>query len=312
MTNRNAVAEPPANATAERTSSTAARVPEGYPAERRRVQFDWSDTPLHWVPDDAFSTHVMNVLHLLLPTGERWFVEVVNKATPLVDDATLLEAIRPFVRQEAWHAYAHQEVLRHLDSQGLDATPFTDRLDRYFRAVLSEHPRLPSFLQGWWLNRRLAIVAAIEHFTCVLGMWILENEELERIGADPTMLDLLRWHGAEEVEHRALVWDVHDHVGGSHLQRVTAMMEVAVMLSLRWYQAAKFLMQHDPTLHGEKPTLRRWLRAAREKRLPSPSLLYGAVPRYMRRSHHPSQEATTAWALRYLERSPAASVAQRD
>jgi len=299
-------------ATEARPQQKAPAVPEGYPAARRRVQFDWESTPLHWVPDDAFSTHVMNVLHLLLPTGERWFVEVVNKATPQVRDPELLAAIKPFVRQEAWHAYAHQEVLKHLAAQGLDAKPFTERLDRYFRAVLSDHPRLPAFLQPWWLNRRLAVVAAIEHFTCVLGKWILENEELERIGADASMLDLLRWHGAEEVEHRALVWDVHDELSGSHLQRVTAMLEVAVMLSLRWYQAARFLMLNDPTLHGEKPTLRRWLRAAREKRLPSPGLLYGAVPRYMRRRHHPSQEATTAWALQYLRRSPAASVAQID
>ena len=44
---------------------------DGYPAYRRKVRFDWSDTPLHWVPDDPFATHMMNVLHLVLPEGER-------------------------------------------------------------------------------------------------------------------------------------------------------------------------------------------------------------------------------------------------
>ena len=42
---------------------------DGHPQYRRMVRFDWSDTPLHWVPDDPFSTHMMNVLHLLLPKG---------------------------------------------------------------------------------------------------------------------------------------------------------------------------------------------------------------------------------------------------
>ena len=34
---------------------------DGHPAYRRMVRFDWSDTPLHWVPDDPFATHMMNV-----------------------------------------------------------------------------------------------------------------------------------------------------------------------------------------------------------------------------------------------------------
>lgn len=42
---------------------------EGHPRYRRMVRFDWSETPLHWVPDDPFATHMMNVLHLLLPEG---------------------------------------------------------------------------------------------------------------------------------------------------------------------------------------------------------------------------------------------------
>ena len=59
---------------------------DGYPTYRRKVRFDWSDTPLHWVADDPFSTHMMNVLHLLLPAGERWLIRVVNEAEPMVDD----------------------------------------------------------------------------------------------------------------------------------------------------------------------------------------------------------------------------------
>ena len=30
---------------------------DGYPTHRRKVRFDWSNTPLHWVPDDPFVTH---------------------------------------------------------------------------------------------------------------------------------------------------------------------------------------------------------------------------------------------------------------
>jgi len=93
---------------------------DGYPTHRRKLRFDWSNTPLHWVPDDPFSTHMMNVLHLLLPTAERWFVKVVDEAAPMVDDPELKAAIKPFIQQESWHAWAHQVVLDHLAGQGID------------------------------------------------------------------------------------------------------------------------------------------------------------------------------------------------
>ena len=40
----------------------------------RDVPFDWSELPMHWIPGEPFATHLLNVLHLLLPEGERWFV----------------------------------------------------------------------------------------------------------------------------------------------------------------------------------------------------------------------------------------------
>ena len=98
---------------------------DGHPRYRRMVRFDWSDTPLHWVPDDPFATHMMNVLHLLLPEGERHFIKAVLEASSLVDDPELEAAIKPFIQQESWHAWAHQVVLDRLAEQGIDTKPYT-------------------------------------------------------------------------------------------------------------------------------------------------------------------------------------------
>ena len=48
------------------------------------------------------------------------------------------------------------------------------------------------------------------------------TEILQAAGADETMLDLLRWHGAEEVEHRAVAFDVFQHLDGRYHRRVLA------------------------------------------------------------------------------------------
>ncbi len=52
------------------------------PLKARKVSFSWEGTPLHWVPGEPFTSHIMNVLHLLLPEGERWFVHVFQQVLP--------------------------------------------------------------------------------------------------------------------------------------------------------------------------------------------------------------------------------------
>jgi hypothetical protein len=284
---------------------------EGHPIERRKLRFDWSETPVHWIPGDPFSTQVINVLHLLLPTGERWFAASINLAKEDVQDPELVEAIKPFIQQEAWHAWAHSMVLEHLKEQGIDTEAYTDRLERMFQRVLGDHPSWPEFLQPWWTRRRIAAIAAIEHFTAVLGHWALETDAPERYDADPVMTDLLRWHGAEEVEHRSLVFDVHLAIGGKWLQRATTMATTIPSLFGLWIAGANYLLQRDPELEGkQKFTVREYRRAAKEGKLPSLRVLFGGVPRYLMPGYNPIQEFSTQQALDYLARSPGAKSAK--
>jgi predicted metal-dependent hydrolase len=280
---------------------------EGHPIERRMVRFDWSNTPAHWVPGDPFASHVINVLHLLLPAGETWFIEVVNRVRTQIKDRELLEAVKPFIQQESWHAQAHQHVLDALDAQGIDSRPYTAKLEKMFSGLIAaDHPNWPSWLQRWMERRNLAAVAAIEHFTAVLGHWILTHHHLDDSGADSQMLDLLRWHGAEEVEHRALVFDVHRAVGGRWIQRATAMLNVGPSLALWWIAGVRFLIRHDPAWAGPGPRWRDFFRSARTGHVPTLRHIFRLVPNYLRPSYHPSQEFSTELALEYLAKSPAA------
>lgn len=276
----------------------------------RRVVFDWDRTPLNWVPGDAQTTHTINVLHLLLPAGERWFVKVYKQVLDDIRDEKLLEDVKGFMAQESWHSRAHATVLDHLAAQGVDSTPYTRRVEWMFDRLLGDNPlrlrRIPRWLKRRWLLRRLGIVAAVEHFTAVLGVWVLESPALDRAGADPTMLDLLRWHGAEEVEHRHVAFDLFKHLGGTYVGGVLAMIVTAPVLAYLWFQGVRFFMQADPTATRE-PSWRAFRRAGRRGLVPTASLLLAAVPRYMRRDYHPSQEGSTERALAYLADSPAAN-----
>ncbi|MER5883831.1 metal-dependent hydrolase [Streptomyces sp. NPDC001941] len=288
----------------------------------RRVSFDWHATPLHWIPDEPTATHVINVLHLLLPAGERWFVRVFKEALPLVQDPVLLKDVKGFMGQEATHSVQHAHVLDHLAAQRLDTSAYTRHVDFLFERLLGERPPLGAPVPTQeWLRFRLALIAAIEQFTAVLGDWVLRAEGLDRAGADPVMLDLLRWHGAEEVEHRAVAFDMYQHCGGTGLpryaRRVEGMAVTAPVLLWLWVWGAVHLMRHDPRLaeraaaggRRARYSLRDHNRAVARGLLPGWKELGTAVPRYFRRSYHPSQEGSLRRAVAYLASSPAARAA---
>ncbi|AZQ72575.1 MULTISPECIES: metal-dependent hydrolase [Streptomyces] len=281
----------------------------------RRVSFDWQHTPLHWIPDEPTATHVINVLHLLLPAGERWFVKVFKEALPLVRDEALLKDVKGFMGQESTHSVQHSYVLRHLAEQGLDTSPYTRRVDFLFDVLLGDHPPFGLRLsEREWLRFRLSVIAAVEQFTAVLGDWVLRADSLDEAEPDPVMLDLLRWHGAEEVEHRSVAFDMYQHCGGSdparYARRLLGMAITAPMLFYLWGWGAGYLIRHDPWLAGRlRYSLREHNRAVAKGLLPTWRELGSAVPRYARRSYHPSQEGSLRKALDYLATSPAARAA---
>ncbi|MDT0305879.1 metal-dependent hydrolase [Streptomyces sp. DSM 44917] len=276
----------------------------------RDVEFDWSRLPMHWVPGEPLPTHVMNVLHLLLPEGERWFVRTFKQALPLIRDEELREQVLGFIGQEAVHAEAHQGVLEYLLAKDLDPAPFVRQVEYLFRRVLGERPGLPGRRAREHLLERVAMIAAIEHFTAFLGDWILNAEALDRAGADPTMLDLLRWHGAEEVEHRSVAFDLLRHLDPRYLRRVRPMLTAGPVMLLLWVRGTRFLMANDPELPGRaRPTWRGYLDAARRGVLPHLAPLSRSAARYLRADYHPSQEGSTRQAIAYLATSPAARAA---
>ncbi|MFF4696716.1 metal-dependent hydrolase [Streptomyces chattanoogensis] len=288
---------------------------EHHPIAPRRVSFDWRDTPLHWIPDEPTATHVINVLHLLLPAGERWFVKVFKEALPQVRDGELLKDVKGFMGQEATHSVQHAYVLDHLAHQGLDTGPYTRHVDFLFEYLLGDKPPFGIPLpEQEWLRFRLSVIAAIEQFTAVLGNWVLAADGLDRATPDPVMLDLLRWHGAEEVEHRAVAFDMYEHTGGEeparYLRRILGMSVTAPALLYLWGWGAAYLLRHDPQLATRsRYSLREHNHAVRKGLLPTWRELGAAIPRYLRRSYHPSQEGSLRSAVAYLATSPAARAA---
>ena len=279
--------------------------------QARNVRFETADKPMSWIPEHPVASHLVNLLNILLPAGERWFVEVFNEALPLIKDPKLAEDVRGFIGQEAMHAEAHDTVMRdYLVDSGLDVDPLLEQIEYVFETVLAPAKTTNPRRKMNHLVERLWLIAAIEHFTAVLGDFVL-NCSWDEYDADPTLVDLYRWHGAEEVEHRSVAHDVATYFRDSYLTRVRAMAVVGAAFYAIFQRGMRFLVKSDPQLQLTWWQMQRLrMRDSKLGLLPMyRNLLFKQTLVYFLPGYRPEHMGSTAQAVAYLANSPAARAA---
>jgi predicted metal-dependent hydrolase len=157
---------------------------------------------------------------------------------------------------------------------------------------------------------RLWFIAAIEHYTAVMGDFAL-NCTWDDYAADPTMADVFRWHGSEEVEHRSVAHDVAVYFHDSYVDRIGAMVMAMIGIYTFFNRGASFLVKVDPNVDiGWWKMQRLRMRDSKLGLLPKYRKLFGSnTLAYFRPGFSPEQMGSTAQAVAYLARSPAARAA---
>lgn len=282
--------------------------PEEVALRPRRVHFDLSTPPLHWIPGDPYASHAATALNLLLPVAERWFGALLSDALEYVRDERLREEIIGFIGQEAVHARTHDDVLvEYLRRHGIDPEPFLRQLEW----VASQYEQRISRASAIHRRRALAsgthALSAAEHYTGVLGQWALNNR-WDDLDADPTLSDLYRWHGAEEVEHRHVSFNVAKYFGMDYFAQATAGVLVSIVFLTMALRGLKFLVHADPALPdcGYLRISRHLRRSAKTGAIPTLGFLVRSGLSLLRRDYNPAPEGSTAQAVAYLAASPAA------
>ncbi len=274
----------------------------------RRPHFDFSGTLGHWIADDPLATQMLNIMQPITPAPERWFCQAIREALPLIHDERLRDAAQAFIKQEGAHSHAHTLGQRHLEELGVDVSAYEALLDWVFGRMLGPDP-LGRKLDNRracvaWLKARLAMVAAAEHLTGVLGDWVLNARGLDEAPADREMLRLYRWHGAEEVEHREVCDAVFRHLSGNvPLRTAAALFVFPLFAGLAWVGVQR-LVAADPNVPYGRLRVRDYLRAARQGRVPGPGFMARRALRYFAPNHSPLHEGSTEQALAYLANAP--------
>lgn len=284
----------------------------------RKVKFDWEKTPVDWIPNQPYASYFINEINNILPAGEFWFCRLYNKVLPEITDEKLKQDVQAFIRQEAMHAVAHTSANKeYLSQRNIDIQRNLDIMDFLFNKALADKPfgkEVPKILDHQWDLFRLGVIATVEHMTCVLGKYALYNKRWEELGADPEMIDLIKWHGSEEIEHRTVAFDLYRHLGGGYIARYYMSVAVIVGVLGLWVDGAAHIMGQDPRFADKKPSLFRpwvwmeWYKISRQDNqvLPNPIWLVAQQIDYLMPWYDPVKEGNTQDAVNYLNNSPAA------
>jgi len=238
----------------------------------RDPAIDLSTVPRHWFAGNAAGTAIANGVNMLFPHGERFFVRSVHHYFDKLTDPVLREQARAFFKQEGHHARAHDDLNNVIRSHGFAIDEFLEAYQKIARWI---EDRMPAKLN-------LAGTAASEHFTAILADGAFARGILDTL--HPKMQELLSWHAAEEIEHKAVAFDVLRQVDPSYAVRVAGLAYATIMLGGFWFAATTVLLRQEKL--GWRGTLRELGKMRREDPIIRRVFLRG-IRQYLRRDFHP-------------------------
>jgi len=203
-----------------------------------------ADVPRHWLPGNEVVSSLLNAYTILVPANEAFYIRTLNACLPRITDEGLRARCQAFIRQEAQHGVAHKRYWDNLDAQGYAYRGFERAIDRTVFRTMDRHAPV-------WL--RASLVSCVEHINAFLGYEFLSQSILA--DADPRMRDLMEWHFAEEIEHRAVAFDLLQAVSPRYAVRLLGAVTTTTLFYLLMTGVAASLLAQDRLL-WRKATLR--------------------------------------------------------
>ncbi len=254
----------------------------------RKMKFQFgAQIPRWWFANNPVITHISNGLSLVFPEGERFFIRSVKHYLSQLDDPELQQRARAFFQQESRHGQEHAASFEMLEAQGYE-------LERYLHFY--EKQAVP-FLEGLFPpSFRLATTVALEHLTATMGESALMEDFMDL--AHEEMAALMRWHAAEEIEHKSVAFDVFQAVDGRYTVRTFGMLFGLAALMTFWTIGSRRLLRQEHLPKAEWKKYRAEAEAMRGGH--TGKLLRRAFLEYLDPNFHPDKNDNYHLAEQYL------------
>ncbi len=203
-----------------------------------RVNLDFDldgDIPQYWFDNHPFKTRFADALSTLFPEGERYFITSVRNFRDQVTDPELLEGIKDFMRQEGQHGIVHDKYNERLRKQGIDVDKI-EGINKKLIAFALKHSSK---------EFNLANTAAAEHITAMMAHSFFDRKVIFE-NADARMRAMYAWHAMEEVEHKAVAFDLMQKVAKvGYIKRVGALLQATVLNIIMTFSILDYMLRKD-------------------------------------------------------------------
>lgn len=195
----------------------------------RQPQLDYASLPKYWFGNDPFLSTLFSVFSATLPEGEKQFIHSLRHFQKKITDPVLQKEVRAFIGQEAHHARQHDLFNDRLQELGYDVAELQ-------RIMADLFERLRGQLSP---QRQLAMTVCVEHFTAMIASFFLVKRPETADQLIGAARDIWVWHVVEEMEHKAVAFDVYDQLAGDPSRirlRLTMVIVTAMMTGrLGWH-----------------------------------------------------------------------------
>jgi hypothetical protein len=255
----------------------------------RQLDFRLSEEMPRWIyADNRTATTYLTVLSAFFPPGEDFFVRSVRAFADQVTDPVLKAQVNGFIAQEVIHGREHDRLNEVLRERGFNL----DVAQKALAVALGVLELLPA-------RQQLACTAFMEHFTAVMAEETLRTDEMGRTQISEDLKDLWLWHALEELEHKAVSYDVLEVAGNSRVERLLAIPAVATTVLPAMIVSWAYLLVTEGALTRPKDVARGL------KLMFAPGEILPAVARKLpffgRRGFHPAKHDTREMEQRWRE-----------
>lgn len=202
------------------------------------------DIPRYWLDNDPFKTRYIDAMALTFPDGERYFIQTVREYRDQITDPQLAAQVKDFIYQEGQHGMVHTQYNERLKKQGM-------AVDRITRFIVE---KLEGYRKNYSKQFNLGRTAGAEHLTALMCHGFFGGDMMGK--ADPRIRAMYAWHSVEEIEHKAVAFDVFQKVAkGGYWTRVWSFLHVSVLFPLH----TLLIMRHMLQVDGEN-TWKNWFK----------------------------------------------------